>query len=612
MAALRVILCLLALTSTRAVAETTAHDVEYSHHITFEVKGNAKDGYELKSFVEVNQTYLSKRSADSSEIFIYEEPYVRISDIKAKLDDKKISGKYIYTMHVASKDVFLSDDNAWIINLPRKPQPGQALHYSYKEKYVDVAYLPLILIPNIDYITDYVVAVKHPEDISVDFDFFFPTERLAYRIDSTDEKETHLIFDPVYGVKHLPYFPYNRFRAVVMVSLIQHSVAVNPTPLPDFVHWYSERMPKIHPDLAEQKSLLLDGRLDNVSGVWQKLDIINDFVRENIRYISDCRYPNGLIPHEPLQVLNRRYGDCKDRAYLVKALAGLAGINVNMATISTKPKPVFHGVHWSLYNHVICVYSDGDSSLFFDPTAKFCELGDIPEYLIQQPALVLDSLDPRMLTVPVADTSPAIAVTIEAEADSLNSARATVVLRKEYLTWARHAMNDLSPEECERYFGNRFNAAFYKVSLDQFELASEDKHSATFSAHADLSDFVIETDTKIYAPRCAFAGVDHDILERKDDTLPLYFERTSHATLDILLRQVNPPPDRDSTILDGSGTGAFSAVACPADSGSIKLSYEFQCPGKILHGEDKVNFIRFVEEYLNTKNNMFIFDGRTP
>lgn len=612
MAAFRVILCLLVFASARAGAETNAHDVEQSQVITFEIKGNEKKGFELKSEVQIGHTFLSERSTDSTSFYILEDHYVRASDIKAKLDDKKISGKYIITRHIVSRDVFLSDNDIWIINLPRKAKPGQTLTYSYKKKYLDIAYLPIIRIPNIDYLKSFVVTVRHPEEISVDFDLFFSTEELPYRVDSSEAKETRLVFAPIYAAKHLAYFPYNDTRAAILVTLTLQSRTVNPVDVPDFVRWYDERLPEIGPDLTEQKSSLLDERLDSVSGVWSKLDVINDFVRENVRYISDSRYPNGIIPHEPSTVLGRRYGDCKDRAYLVKALAGLAGIDVEMAAISTEPRPFFHGVHWALYNHVICVYSDGDSSLFFDPTAKFHELGNIPDYLIEQPALVLDSVAPRFHTVPSSDTLPTISVSIEARTDSLADARATVVVRKENLAMARHAMSDLSPTESKRYFANSFSAAYYKVALDNFELVSESKHSATFSARADLSDFIIQTQTSVYAPRSAFASVAGDILERKNDTLPLYFEQTSYATLDIHLQQLLSPPESDSTLLEGSGTGEFAAAAIPTDSNSIKLSYLFRRPSRILRGRDKENYLRFAGDYLDIKNNMFIFDGRKP
>ena len=612
MAALRVLLCLLAFTAVRSVAETNAHDIEFFKSITFEIKGNPGDGYELKSVVDVYQTFISERSTDSTEFVIREPSHKRVSHIKAELDDKKLSGKCINPARPATRDAFLSDDNLWIISLPRKPQRGQTLHYSYREKYADVAYLPLVAVPNVDYVKEFVVTVKHPEDVTVDFEFFFSTQDIPYRIDNSDPRQTRLEFGRINAAERLTHFPFNGFRAVVLISLAQDSNAITPTRPADFVRWYSERLPAVHPGLAEQKALLLDSLLDSAAGVWQKLDIINSFVTHNIRYMADGRYPNGLIPHEPFQVLSQRYGDCKDRAYLVRALAGLAGIKVNMAAISTEPAPQFRDIHWALYDHAICVYSEGDSSLFFDPTARYWELGDIPEPLIGQPALVLDPADPRILTVPIADTFPAISVTINASADSLSSARASIVLRKDYLSRARHATNEMLPDECERLLANTSSAALYKITLDHFEETSRGKFSITFTAHADLSSFVIKTQESIYAPRCAFAGVDGNVLNRGRDTLALYFGRTSHATLNILLRKVAPPSAPDSTILDGSGTGTFVAVARPADSSGVRLTYEFRRFGKILRGEDKANYIQFVEDYLNTRNNMFIFRGRTP
>jgi len=95
-------------------------------------------------------------------------------------------------------------------------------------------------------------------------------------------------------------------------------------------------------------------------------------------------------------VYARGYGDCKDKANLLRAMLREVGINAYPVIAQTEQESVVWKDFPSpiQFNHVIvaidvdasiqlpaCVQVQGKNLLFFDPTDEFTQLGDLPGYL---------------------------------------------------------------------------------------------------------------------------------------------------------------------------------------------------------------------------------------
>jgi tetratricopeptide (TPR) repeat protein len=93
-----------------------------------------------------------------------------------------------------------------------------------------------------------------------------------------------------------------------------------------------------------------------------------------------------LTPQRPSEVLQRHYGDCKDKATLLVAMLRAAGIPANLALLSTGPgrdvNPDLPGMNH--FDHAI-VYVPASAekdrpgdALWIDATAEFYEVGTLP------------------------------------------------------------------------------------------------------------------------------------------------------------------------------------------------------------------------------------------
>lgn len=94
------------------------------------------------------------------------------------------------------------------------------------------------------------------------------------------------------------------------------------------------------------------------------------FVQDEIRYLGMEIGIYTHKPHDPGQVYSQRYGDCKDKAFLLAMMLREAGINAYVALLSTtlttglvKEDPAPHK-----FNHVIVAIDNGKGYQFIDAT----------------------------------------------------------------------------------------------------------------------------------------------------------------------------------------------------------------------------------------------------
>jgi tetratricopeptide (TPR) repeat protein len=106
---------------------------------------------------------------------------------------------------------------------------------------------------------------------------------------------------------------------------------------------------------------------------------IHEYVIRNIRYQQDYEETiAGVKPHAAAQVIERQYGDCKDKAVLFIALAREVGLDVHFTSVRTRDRgPLLKGVPSQQFNHAI-VYvpkqTGIDEGRFYDPTVDTLDL----------------------------------------------------------------------------------------------------------------------------------------------------------------------------------------------------------------------------------------------
>jgi len=148
------------------------------------------------------------------------------------------------------------------------------------------------------------------------------------------------------------------------------------------------------PEVQAKASALVAGK----TGRWARVRALAEFVQKEIAYLSvtlDKDYLAGYRPHPSGEVLQNRYGDCKDKAGLLCALLRSIGEEGAPILVSAdNPRAIDPAWPTAAFDHVIVgilsrdpapagwpTVGQGDSGsiVLFDPTDSETPLGLLPE-----------------------------------------------------------------------------------------------------------------------------------------------------------------------------------------------------------------------------------------
>ncbi len=134
-----------------------------------------------------------------------------------------------------------------------------------------------------------------------------------------------------------------------------------------------------------------------------KIKSIFYWVKDNIKYIAFENGYEGFIPREASLICERKFGDCKDMASIITAMANYANVkNVFISWIGTREIPYSYNelATPAVDNHMIAVFKKGEEYLFLDGTDKETLYG-IPTAFIQgKEALFGDGDSYKIIKVP--------------------------------------------------------------------------------------------------------------------------------------------------------------------------------------------------------------------
>lgn len=164
--------------------------------------------------------------------------------------------------------------------------------------------------------------------------------------------------DPVYLEDNIPS-DRNPF------SYIEFSNCLNWKHLGEFLLPYYQ----IPSDGLEKLKSYVD-TFNTTSEKHKKLELLIKHVQQNIAYQSISINENTYVPHPPEMVIDRNFGDCKDKSLLLKSLLFVCGVESSIVLVNTFDSKSTSSRLPSLssFNHVIlCIYYDGNDYLV-DPT----------------------------------------------------------------------------------------------------------------------------------------------------------------------------------------------------------------------------------------------------
>ncbi len=98
-----------------------------------------------------------------------------------------------------------------------------------------------------------------------------------------------------------------------------------------------------------------------------------NFVQDNIRYMGIEMGVNSHKPGNPNKIFNQRFGDCKDKSYLLVTMLGAMSIPANPVLINTTYKKAIKDFlpSASCFDHCTIQATINNKTYWFDPTIAF-------------------------------------------------------------------------------------------------------------------------------------------------------------------------------------------------------------------------------------------------
>lgn len=590
-----------------AQAENDNRDYEFESTTTYIIEEESNGSYSLTEKTSFFFKFLSQKSTEDDEFNIHQGSFDEVSNIKAYYNDDRISSDNISYAYAEDEDVFISDYIIHTISLPHKPAVGDRVFYEYKRSYKSLEFIPMIWVANYQSLKSYKVVFQHPASVYVDFEKFFPAGEIPYSITRPSATETVFAVANLSERKTIPFFAFNSMQAVFLPNIKNATQALTPLKPQEFCNWYLKYF-TFDMTLPESKLEQLSQKVNAASSQREKIGLIYDYVRQNTRYIAEEEALGSIVPRPPATVLERGYGDCKDKAFLIATIAQKFHLPVNMALVSTYHEPDFKGlIHRNLFNHAICAAEIDGSVMFMDPTCKECEFGNLPDSDIGGQSLIVSATNARFVpVVPAPKQGQSLDIHIKASLDDLKNASATITLRNNYYWAAIHNKTELTESQLRSYLARIVTEDFQKISLDSFSVVKDNNNEMVISAHADLSSFVISSTEKKYIPQVPFRMIDNDIIEREKDTLPMFFRLRNHIhlVLDIDLKGMTAKPS--SLSYRCADMDYLSSSFSPTTGGRATLDCEMRKSGKFYSGEHKKQLIEYAKQFLSARKAMNI------
>lgn len=162
--------------------------------------------------------------------------------------------------------------------------------------------------------------------------------------------------------------------------------------LDDLFATYSKFIDKVKTDTDKDFKATVDSIVVSGETELEKVNLIYDWVKTNIKYIAFEDSMGGFIPRDPQTVYQRKFGDCKDMSSIIVKMLDVAGIKGHYAWVGTRDLPYKYTDACGTFidNHMIAVYYSeaNDQYYYLDATNEYLPFGLVPPHIQEKQVMV--------------------------------------------------------------------------------------------------------------------------------------------------------------------------------------------------------------------------------
>ncbi|WP_430813410.1 transglutaminase-like domain-containing protein [Carboxylicivirga sp. RSCT41] len=317
-----------------------------------------------------------------------------------------------------------------------------------------------------------------------------------------------------------------------------HPVLDNTDQLYD---WAFSKIKDIHDQQSESISFIADSVAAGVDSEREKVRRVFKWVQNNIKYVAIEDGDNGFVPRPASKVLQRRYGDCKDKTSIMVAMLKSLDIDASFGWIGTRSVPYRYTDIPSLLvdNHMIAVWWDKDTPHFLDGTTRFHSLEDVPAALQGKECMVERGPENyRIVRVPVDKpevNSLVDTIKVQLDGDVIRG-EITSIYSGERKADLHRKYSRVKKEKYKNAMANSRLWASNKFLVDSISISDLANVDAPFIANYSfhLSDYITEQSKRKYINLNFERGFSR-LKIKKDRDIPIEAEMASQQSVITIL-----------------------------------------------------------------------------
>ncbi|QBZ97165.1 transglutaminase-like domain-containing protein [Flavobacterium sangjuense] len=319
-----------------------------------------------------------------------------IESFSMKYRNDKSTSFFVKDEFYKDKDLFYNDAKVKYMTVDF-PVQGYTYRYEMQKKYDDVKYFTTLYFNDEYPILKKTISFSIPSWLEVELkEFNFE----GYKINKTSRQENNITYvtytmediPAVYKDEDAPGRSYTYPHILVLAKSFTKDGAQTTLfkTSDDLYKWYKSLLAMMTDDTTVMKAkvaeLTANAKTDD-----EKIKNIYYWVQDNIRYIAFEDGIAGFKPDESNNVFEKRYGDCKGMANLIKQMLKLAGFDARLSWIGTKHIAYdYKTPSLAVDNHMICTLMYKGKKYFLDGTEKFNSLGEYAERIQNKEVMIED------------------------------------------------------------------------------------------------------------------------------------------------------------------------------------------------------------------------------
>ncbi len=362
---------------------------------------------------KLNETLLNLDSRADIQKYCFYDGESEIVEFSTKYRNNKSARFYVKDEAYKSEDLFHVDTRVKYANIDF-PLKGYKYLSTIVKEYKDIKYFTQLFFNDIYPIEKKTTTIVVPNWLNIElkelnFDGYDITKKV-----SKDEKTQSTIYTysvenihakhkeenspgPTYIYPHLLILPKSHTKKG------EEQLIFNSTQ--DLYNWYSSLVKSLTNAEKPFKEKVAELTANAINDD-EKIKNIYYWVQDNIRYIAFEDGIAGFKPDEAYNVYNKKYGDCKGMANLIKEMLLEAGFDARLTWIGTKRIAYDYSTpNLSVDNHMICTLMKDDETIYLDGTEKFNSFKEYANRIQGKQVLIENGDDYILKTVPSTTSS---------------------------------------------------------------------------------------------------------------------------------------------------------------------------------------------------------------